>query len=134
MLELIFVFSIFLAVIGVFSFVVIRGRRKGAEESGRVPAFQEQAGGRFDGFNLTIPFVRHAVYEDFVVIAYGNRRHVLKFSDIKCVSNKWHLFSKGLIYQHSRADVPSQCIVWSFRGGKILEYLESKGVPICENA
>ncbi|MGB5328031.1 MAG: hypothetical protein WBO58_07400, partial [Gammaproteobacteria bacterium] len=54
---------VFAPVFGGFVYLYIGGRKVNPVESGLTPLFQEQAGGRFDIYNVTIPFVRHAIYD-----------------------------------------------------------------------
>ncbi|WP_201344499.1 hypothetical protein [Thiohalobacter sp. COW1] len=119
---------------GVFGYFYFGGKKKSPLEAGHTPQLEEQAGGRFDGFNLTIPFVRHAIYDDFVAISYGKNKHILRFSEIAEASIKRHLFSKGLTYRHSNASVPTECIIWSKNAPRVLEILSSNGVLVQSKA
>ncbi len=125
---------IFVIVGSVFAHFYFGSQRRTEIEMGNTPLFEEQAGGRFDGFNLTIPFVRHTIYDDFVVISYGRKKHILKIKEINNVSQKKHIFSKGLTYSHNKSGVPVQCVVWSKNGAKVLEILKVKGVPTHDRA
>ena len=91
---------------------------------------EEQCGGRFDGFNLTVSFVRHSVYEGFIVLAYGNRHVELSFDDIKSAYRKQHVMSKGIHYEHRSKGAPMELIVWSTKGKKVLELLKNHGVAV----
>lgn len=127
-------FLVPITVSGVFGYFYFGGRRKSPFERGHSPQLEEQAGGRFDGFYLTIPFVRHAIYDDFVAISYGKNRHILMFSEIAEAGINRHIFSKGLTYRHSNASVPSECIIWSKNGPKVLEILSANGVLVQSKA
>lgn len=121
---------IVIGVAGLLSYFYFGGKAKAPEEFGLTPIFEEQAGGRFDCFNLTVPFVRHSIYDDFIVISYGKKKYILKYAEINEVSNRKYSFSKGLTYHHNKIGIPSQCIVWSTDGGKAIEILRSKGIII----
>ena len=118
-MEMIFsILPLLIFVIGgsVFAHLYFGSKKRIEIEMDKTPLFEEQAGGRFDGYNLTIPFVRHAIYDDFVVISYGKKKHVLKIEDINNVTHKKHIFSKGLAYCHNKLGIPVQCIIWSKNG------------------
>lgn len=125
----IFRFLLILIVGGIFAYIYLSGKAKATIEEGLTPIFEEQAGGRFDNVNLTIPFVRHAIYDDFVAISYGKTKYILKFNEIKRVENKRHIFSKGLIYHHNKAGIPAKCIIWSRDGNKAIDILKSHDIP-----
>jgi len=132
-MELIFTFIPLLVipgVLGVFAYFYFGGRKLNLSEKGLVILFEEQAGGRFNGFNLTIPFVRHTIYENCVVIAYGKSHHTLEFEKIVKADIKRHLFSKGVTYQHKIKNVPLNCIVWSKNPTEVEALLKSKGVNV----
>ena len=132
-MELIFVFIpilVILGLLGVFSYFYFGGRKLDISEKDRVSIFEEQAGGKFNGFNLTIPFVRHTIYENCIVIAYGKSHHTLEFEKIVKVDVKRHLFSKGITYHHNIKNIPSNCIVWSKNPSKVEALLKSKGVNV----
>ena len=117
-------------VFSVFAYVYIGGKIRHPLESGLYPIFEEQVGGRFNQFNLTVPFVRHSIYEEFVVIAYGSKKHVLQFSEITKVTYTRYVLSKCLIYRHSNAGIPIECIIWSRNGQKAIEILGARGVSV----
>ena len=109
-------------VILAFSYMYFGGRRLNSAELGVNPLFQEQCGGRFDNFNLTVPFVRHSIYEDFVVFAYGKTCHVVRYSDITRVEEKQHLFSSGLEYYRKIGSPPYKLIIWSRSPQEVIKF------------
>ena len=119
-----------LVVFFVFAYYYIGGKQKNTIEQGKKAIFHEQCGGRFDLFNLTIPFVRHTMYDDFVVIAYGQKQYVLGYEELKGAFCKRHIFSKGITYLHRRKDLPSSIIIWSLSCSKVLDILQRKDVNI----
>jgi len=121
---------VLLVVLSSFAYFYFGGRSKDRLEEGKVPLFQEQCGGRFDGFNLTIPFVRHAMYDEFIVIGYGKKRHIINYTDLAMASLKRHLFSKGITYSHSRVDLPRSIIIWSRSPEKVIEFIKDKNIEV----
>jgi hypothetical protein len=117
-------------VLSVFAYFYLGSKRKDPLEEGKTALLFEQCGGRFDMFNLTIPFVRHAIYDDYIVMAYGKKRILLKYEDIESVTLKWHLFSKGITYRHTRSDIPKSIIIWSLKPAKVARLLSEKGVTV----
>ncbi len=119
---------IIVAAAAIFVRIYRGSKRRGSVEAGLTPIFEEQAGGKFDMFNLTIPFVRHAIYDEFVVITTGKRYYQLNFDQIDRISIKRHLFSMGVTYHHNISDVPLELIVWSKNPERVKSFLVSKGV------
>ena len=117
-------------VLSSFAYFYFGGRKKDQLEDGVSPFFQEQCGGRFDGFNLTIPFVRHAMYDNFIVIGYGKKRHIIKYTDLSMATLKRHLFSRGITYSHSRVDLPKSIIIWSRSPEKVIDLIKGKNVEV----
>ena len=123
-------FIVIPGVLGVFAYYYFGGKKIHPSEENLTPLFQEQAGGRFDGFNLTIPFVRHSIYENYVVIAYGKSHFKLNFDQVSKVEVKRHLFSKGITYHHNLNNVPFDCIVWSKKPDEVEKLLKNKGIKL----
>ncbi len=117
-------------VLSVFAYFYFGSREKAQIEEGKEPLLQEQCGGRFDSFNLTIPFVRHAMYDNFIVIAYGKKKIILKYEELKKVLFKKHIISKRITYLHSRPELPSSIIVRTVSYERALNILREKDVNI----
>ena len=118
-----------IAVVASLFVYIYRGSKKHDPiEAGLTPLFEEQAGGRFGISNLTYPFVRHAIYDDFVVISTSRRFYKLGFDQIKKIDVGRHMFSVGVTYHHNVQEVPSKLIVWSTNPGFVESLLRSKGV------
>jgi hypothetical protein len=94
------------------------------EEIGVLPIYGEQAGGRFDGFNWTIPFVRVTAYSDFSVVSYWNHQLVLRRGQVEGIEEKRSLFSQGLTVHHTRADIPKEILIWPRNTVKLKQALE----------
>lgn len=129
-------FDIFglITLIGVASMFFLRseGKNKHPMENGMTPIFQEQCGCRFDGLNLTFPFVRHALYGDFIALAYGNKQFILPYGNITSATLRRHLFSRGITYSHNRTDLPTSIIVWSRSPDAVLELLRARHVSVTQ--
>ncbi len=129
---IIFHLGVWLGLLLFFTYLYLGGRKKDQLEDGIVALFREQCGGRFDSFNLTIPFVRHAMYDEFIVIGYYKERYVINYTDLTTVSLKRFAFSKGIIYSHNRQDLPNNIIIWSRSPDRVIEFLKYKNVEIKE--
>jgi len=81
-------------------------------ERGLTPAYCEHAGGRFDGVNWTIPFVRIATFDEFVSISCVTHEIILKNGDVTKIERERHLFSVGLRLDHHRPDLPKTILLW----------------------
>lgn len=113
-----------------FSYFYFGGKKLNPAEEGLTPIFQEQCGGRFDGFNLTIPFVRHAIYENFLVVAYGKSCHIVRFDEIDKVEVKNFIISTGLFFHRKHKKAPYQFIVWSKSPHEVAKILKAKNVQV----
>jgi len=130
--QLFFIIPILIPIIvlSVFVYYYLGSREKLQMEQGQEPLLEEQCGGRFDGCNYTIPFVRHALYDNFIVISYGKKKIILKYEDLKKISFKRYIISNGITYFHSRQELPSSIIVWTVAYNEALNIFKQKGVPI----
>ena len=117
-----------------FGYQYFFGRRPRLEEQGLVPLFQEQGGGRFDGFNLTLPLVRFTVYRDFLLVAHGRATHLLPRTEIDRIEPKKFLFSTGIVIQHKVENVPQQLIIWSRSPDRVLTILRQQGFPVMDQS
>jgi len=106
------------------------GKEKHPMENGLTPIFQEQCGGRFESLYLSAPFVRHALYADFIVFAYANTQIVLPYEDIASATLTRRQFSRVIIYSYKRVGVPLSIIMWSKSPDTVLELLRARHVPV----
>jgi hypothetical protein len=83
----------------------------GKSERGLTPVYSEQAGGRFDTWNWTVPFVRVATFEDFVSISCITHHILFNRGDVTGIERERHLFSVGLRLKHRRSDLP-EVLLW----------------------
>ena len=61
---------IFIAIVfSILGYILWRSYRKLPAEEGLTPLFSVRTAGRINGLSYTFPFVRFAIYDDFIVIA-----------------------------------------------------------------
>ena len=81
-------------------------------EAGLEPLHQEVCGGAFGRIRRSAPFVRVALYDDFVVIAYS-RRIVLHYGEIEHVHLDGTRAPRAVRLVHHRNDLPEEIAIWS---------------------
>ena len=86
-------------------------RRPVKAEHGLTPLYVEQAGARFDVMNWTMPFVRIATFEDFVVLSCVTQEIVLRRGDVRRIEEERHWGSQGVRVDHTRIDIPA-ILLW----------------------
>ena len=97
---------------GLFLILAARYARRPAKgERGLTPLYTEQAGGRFDTWNWTIPFVRIATFEGFISISCITHQIVLNKGEVTAIERERHLWSVGLRLQHHRPELPG-ILLW----------------------
>jgi hypothetical protein len=85
---------------GILIYYLVESTCLADKEHGLKPIYREQCGGRFDLFNATIPLVRFAIYEEFLVAVSGPKKYVIDFDDIQDVSVQRHFVFKGVHIRH----------------------------------
>jgi len=108
------------------------GKEKHPMEDGLTPIYQEQCGGRFESLYLSSPFVRHALYDDFIVFSYAKTQIVLPYQDITSVTLTRRQFSKVIIYSYKRVGVPLSIIIWSKSPDVVIKLLPALHVPVTQ--
>ncbi|MFA5339937.1 MAG: hypothetical protein WC317_07325 [Candidatus Omnitrophota bacterium] len=115
----------------VFAYFYVGSKIKAPIEKNQKPLFQEQCGARFNYIvNLTFPFVRHALYDRFIVISYGLSKLVINYYDLESATLKRYWFSKGIIYSHRRRDLPGSISIWSSSPEKVIKVLKDMNVLV----
>ncbi len=94
------------------------------EEVHAVSIYTEQAGGRFNSFNWTIPFVRVSCYKNFIAISCWNYKFILKAGDVQSIKKRRFL-SDGLLIVHNRVDLPEQLIIWPRNKAKLITAIQT---------
>jgi hypothetical protein len=81
-------------------------------EAGREPLYQEMCGGAFGTARRRSPFVRIALYDDFLVIGYS-RRIVLRYAEIEHLYVNGERWPRAVHLHHHRRDLPDRIAIWS---------------------
>ncbi len=89
-----------------------------------------QCGGSIGNTNLIFPFVRHTIYEQAIVIAYGYKRYTLLFKDITLVSKSFYISSGAIRYHHNNPHIPKKIIIRSNDISEILKILNLHNIKI----
>ncbi|MBU0597184.1 hypothetical protein KJ641_02575 [Patescibacteria group bacterium] len=105
-------------------FYKIRNNRL-PEEAGMTPIHQEFCGGNFNYTNLSRPFVRLTIYNDFLVISYF-KQILLNYHEIEKVELKNKVGKKGLKIYHNKIGVPKNITLWSPNIEKIFSLIQPK--------
>jgi len=95
--------------------LVYRVRQRGvrdALEDGREPLYQEVCGGAFGKVRRSSPFVRIALYDEFLVIGYS-RRLILRYDEIESLSVDGARSPRAVRLHHDRHDLPAEVAIWS---------------------
>ena len=96
-------------------------------EKGKIAIFEEQCGGWFENLRLSIPFVRHTIYEDFLIITYIKKSHIIWFKDIEKIKIKNYFVSKGMVYYINNN---KQFTIFSKSTNKVINILKEKHIII----
>ena len=138
MLETIFIIAIpTLILIGwsAIYYISVLSRRSRDVESDLNSLHTESCGFRFKDYrygfyNLTKPLARYSIYNDFILVAFGNKHYLLNFKDIESVAFKRYSFSTGIEFIHKCSKLPKEFIIWPKTKGSISKELESRGLTI----
>ena len=82
--------------------------------------FETIGGGRFNGKNLSYPFVRISVYEGFVVIKYS-KEIVLEVNEIEDVISIKSGVSSGISILHTARSTAKDIIIWTSAGQNLAD-------------
>jgi hypothetical protein len=98
-------------------------KRRTEEEMGLAPELEETCGCRIDSTNCTWPFVRHSIYENFVIIKYIGGTYILPKEGLSVETSDGH-FSSGI--QYTSPKYPERELrVWTKNKDKILELIKN---------
>lgn len=117
--------AIFAAILCLFGYFIKKRNTILEPERNLKPIYTENCGARFGGLNLTIPFVRLAIYDDFLVLSCL-KPVLMKFDEIDRVELKRQLFFKGIFLRHHNKEIPSKVVIWSRNGEKARSIIESR--------
>lgn len=102
---------IFAIVIAIFVRFYRRKDQLHAAELGKKPLFSDTCGGVVGWLNYKGPFIRVAVYPDFVVVSC-DRQYYLPFGEIASIERRSFLFTKGYRIHHRNPQYPKRIEVW----------------------
>jgi hypothetical protein len=94
-------------------------------ERGLMPIYKESCGGKFNISNFSSPFVRLAMYNDFMVISYW-KQLLLNYQEIEKVEYKNQWGQKYLQIFHRKADAPKKILLVSKNAEQIAQIINSK--------
>lgn len=102
---------IFLIASGIFVYIFQRKDRMHASEAGKKPLFTESCAGVIGWLTYKGPFIRLAVYSDFVIVSC-DKQYYLPFTTITKIERRNFLFSKGYRIYHTNTEYPQRIEVW----------------------
>ena len=94
-------------------------------ERGLTPIHTETCGGKFNYVNFSWPFVRLALYNDFMVISYWQQL-LLNYHEIEKVEYKQPLGQKYLQIFHKKTDTPKKILIITKNAEQIANIINSK--------
>ncbi len=102
---------ILLTVGSVFLWMFRRKDRLHVSEAGKKPLFTESCAGVIGWLTYKGPFIRLAVYDDFVVVSC-DKQYYLPLGNITRIARHSFLFTKGYRLYHNKADCPERIELW----------------------
>ena len=109
---------------GVFTLTMVLSSQRDEREKGCTPIYSERCGGRFGLINFTVPFVRLALYEDFMVISCWTRR-TIEYKNIRRLQGRG-LLDIGIEIVTININKYGQPIIWSFNQRQIMNIINEK--------
>ncbi len=96
-------------------------------EEGKTPIHSEICGAYVANSNSTYPFVRVALYDEFIVIKKLFNTTVLNYKDIADASlSRFSIAKSGIKITHKRSDIHERVIIWTFNPDTLLNKLHEK--------
>ena len=115
-----------------FVILALLTRRKKKVEKNVKALFDEQCGGAFNFWKATFPFVRHSIYDDFVVIAWLHKVYLIRFDEIEKAEIKFRGMFPGIFHHHRKMHIPSKLAVSTRWPEEISTILQNQGVVVTE--
>ncbi|MFA4830836.1 MAG: hypothetical protein WC862_01010 [Patescibacteria group bacterium] len=94
-------------------------------ERGMVPIHKENCGGKFNYTNFSRPFVRLALYNDFMIISYF-KQILLNYHEIEKVEYKNQWGQKYIQIFHRKADAPKKILLITKNAEQISQIINQK--------
>jgi hypothetical protein len=120
-----------LAIWLVIFLIGMRSWRKRESEKNLTPLLSESCGIRYKdirlgSLNLTKPLGRCSIYDDFLLLAFGNRSYAINFEKLESFEIKNFSFNSGIVLTHSISALPKELVIWPKRNSSILDTLNQK--------
>lgn len=125
LLEVYIVFGLSVVLIGgAFTLMMVLSAKRDEREKSKTPIYSERCGGRFGLISVTMPFVRLALYQDFVVISCWTRI-VIEYDQIRRLEGEG-ILGIGIEFVTNNYEKYGQPIIWTFNKRLILHLLKEK--------
>ncbi len=120
-----FVALVFGVVGFVFFLFIKRARTRLPIEQGQKPLHEEYCGAILNNRKYSLPFVRFALYENFLVISYFGKI-LLPLESIEVIRIRRRHLLPGLQIVHHQPDAPRDLFVWLSRMDRVRSLLEGR--------
>ena len=119
-----------ITIILLLTIMYIISRIKLPIEKGKKVLMQKTCSGRLGATYFSIPLVRLAVYDNFIVFCFAYKKFHLNIGDIECVYYKESLLQRGVVFVHNNSSIDKYILVSIYRHDKFLKQLSRYGVNI----
>lgn len=99
------------AVAGIFIWMFVRKDRRHAAEAGKTALYAGSCGGIVGWLTYKGPFIRFAVYTEFLVVAC-DAVYYFPFGEVVQIERRNFLFRKGYRIHHKNPSYPQRIEVW----------------------
>ena len=99
------------AVAGIFIWMFVRKDRRHAAEAGKTALYAGSCGGIVGWLTYKGPFIRFAVYTEFLVVAC-DAVYYFPFGEVVQIERRNFLFRKGYRIHHRNPAYPQRIEVW----------------------
>jgi len=117
-ITLIFPLGMLALCFGVFKF----SRKRFQQELNSEPLYDRQGGGRLEGVRFSFPFVRIAVYPEFLILSYGWKRNLIEREHFRKLEEKHGLIGSYCIVHHGKPGIQPEL---QFSPLKLKDFKES---------
>ena len=115
-----------------FFYFYFGGKRFNPIEKGLTPLFQEQCGDKINGIYFKGFFIRHAIYEKFLILAYGGTQHIVKFDEVESIELKEGFLSTRLIVHWKSKESKGKFAIQSFYPYDVVKILLKLNVRVVQ--
>lgn len=114
-----------LLIISGLGYIFLRSRKLTQQEKVENLIYRETCGAKVNNLNLTWPFVRLAIYNDFIMISYF-KKILLNINDIIEIKKVRNIISEGLQLIHNSKDLPKSITIWSLNPNEVYKVLNKR--------